>query len=131
MFLVLVDCGISGLFHCSLSWFCGSRENCLLLCTFLIVRTWASCSDRLFILGDMGAILVYRYPQIYYQWQYLSYFDFLLQTAPCASDCVLLIRRLFFFPPPSVSVNEISCVYAFKNCALCLYWSFKVSSTFL
>ena len=125
MYLVIVHCGSSWLFHCSWICFSGSRENCLLLRRFLIMRTWASCSDRLFVMGDREVIF-----------SLLSSTDvlsmavvelFWSQTLLCASDYILLIRRLFF----SVAFNDINCVYASTNSDLVLYRSFKVSSTFL
>jgi hypothetical protein len=42
--------------------------------------------------------LAHCYPQIYYQWQYLSRFEFLLQNLLCMADYMLLIMRLHFSP---------------------------------
>ena len=73
------------------------RKCVIVAYILLILRIWALCSDRLFILGDIEINLVYCYPQRYYQWQYLSYFEFLLQNFLCATDYMFLIMRLVFF----------------------------------
>lgn len=125
-FFSLVDFWSSWLFHCLLTWFSYSREvccyvhfNCENLGIVLIGRSlWVIL--RLY--------LVYCYPQMYCQWQYLSYFDCLLQTVLWISDYILLIRRLVFFGCFRWS-KGISCVYVSTNSALGLYWSFKVSTT--
>ena len=41
--------------------------------------------------------LVCCYSQIYYQWQYLSHFEFLVQNLLCITDYTLLIRASCFF----------------------------------
>jgi len=36
-------------------------------------------------------------PQIFYQWHYSSYFEFLLQNLVCLTHCMLLTMRLVVF----------------------------------
>jgi len=58
------------------------------------------------------ANLFYCYPQIDYQWQYLSYFEFLLQNLLCTADCMLLMRPIIFL---QVAFNEVIFVHALQN----------------
>jgi hypothetical protein len=48
-------------------------------------------------MGNKEDKLFYCYPQIYYQWQYLSHFEFLLQNLLRVTDYMLLIMRLVVF----------------------------------
>jgi hypothetical protein len=59
--------------------------------------------------------LFYFCPQIYCQWQYFSYFEFLLQKLLCATDCMLLIMRLL------VLFSDVSSLCG-PQCKLPLGW---------
>jgi len=92
----------------------GTRSNectcsCLFLhnvpcCRYFVIRFCYKSTAVLllsffitFIMGDKEDKLFYCYPQIYYQWQYLSHFEFLLQNLLCD---ILYVAN-----------NEASCFY--------------------
>jgi len=82
---------------------------------FVIVKIWASLSDRLFVVGcwycscyatlpcGCSHIAIWKinlfchYAQIFYQWHYSSYFELLLQNLVCVTHCMLLTMRLVVF----------------------------------
>ena len=75
--------------------------------------------------------LFHCYPQLYNQWQSLSYFEFLLQNFLCTSDYTLLIMRLVFFIP-SIIYIYVYIVFTspqIKIYALGLYTCFKAFCT--
>jgi hypothetical protein len=73
-------------------------------------------------------ILVYYYPQIYYQWLYLICFVFLLQNFLCAIDYMLLIMRKVFFFSVAFSETIVFMSPHIKNSVFGSYRYFKVSS---
>jgi hypothetical protein len=60
-------------------------------------------SGRPFIMGNkQDKLSLLLSTHIYDQWQYLSYFESLLQNLLCTTHCMLLIMMLFSF-----SFNEV------------------------
>ena len=67
------------------------------------------------LLGEvLWLILVYYYPQIYYQWLYLIHFGFLLQNLLYEIDYKLLIRKINVFSGCCQGDNLCLCPHILK-----------------